>query len=111
MPSVVEASPSGEYTSLSEGISYIDGGYQRSAGRGFSAPSRPASRRFFEQPGIFGDNTLAEITDDNGRIWYDISLSMASPIRSLWHQLEAVEETVVICTVSVGAFSSNVPTT
>ncbi|CAF3282956.1 unnamed protein product [Rotaria sp. Silwood2] len=27
-----------------------------------------------EQPGIWGDNTLVEIHDDNGHIWYDISL-------------------------------------
>ncbi|CAF1151287.1 unnamed protein product [Rotaria sordida] len=33
-----------------------------------------SDRTWAEQPGIWGDNTLAEINDDNGRIWYDISL-------------------------------------
>ncbi|CAF1363132.1 unnamed protein product [Adineta steineri] len=33
-----------------------------------------SDRTWAVQPGIWGDDTLAEINDDNGHIWYDISL-------------------------------------
>jgi hypothetical protein len=51
-----------------------DGGRWVGAGKDSWGSNGRSDRTWADQPGVAGHNTLAEINDDNGHIWYDISL-------------------------------------
>lgn len=55
-------------------IGNSDKGRWIGAGKDSWGTNGHSDRTWAEQPGIWGHNTLAEINDDKGHIWYDISL-------------------------------------
>ena len=60
--------------SLKVRIGNRDGGRWIGAGKDSWGTNGRSDRTWVEEPGVPGHNTLAEINDDNGHIWYDISL-------------------------------------